>query len=170
MVPVRRLLLGAALASCSAAGSRAERGGCAAVRVRAGDVASALGWTVTTSNPVPGDSQSCEFGGGVRHVQVSVRPTLGRVTVESWIAGHMPLHASAIAGSGEAAVWQPDLHELIAEQNDVLCNVSVSGGGIDTTLATSADLARRLANLCNRIFAPSPPTARATAHSLWRSK
>lgn len=170
MVLGRLLFLGVALASCSAGSSRTGRGGCAALVVRPDDVASAMGWAVTASRPVPGDSQSCEFGNGARHVQVSVRPTLGRVTVESWIAGRMPLRASAFPGAGDAAVWQPDLHELIAEQNDVLCDVSVSGGAIDTTHAASIDLARRLANLCNKVFALSPRASTRAVHSIWRGK
>jgi hypothetical protein len=170
MVLGRLLFLGVALASCSADGPRTGRGGCAAIGVSAGDVASSMGWTMAASHAVPGDSQSCEFDSGARHVQVSVRPELGRVTVENWIAGRMPLHGSAIAGAGEAAVWQPDLHELIAEQHDVLCDVSMSGGAIDTTQAASIDLARRLANLCNKVFALAPRATARAAHSLWRSK
>jgi hypothetical protein len=170
MVLGRLLFLGVVLASCSARGSRTGRDGCAAIRISAGDVASSVGWAVTASHAVPGDSQSCEFGNGARHVQVSVRPTLGRVTVESWIAGRMPLRASAFPGAGDAAIWQPDLHELIAEQNDVLCDVSVSGGAIDTTHAASIDLARRLANLCNKVFALSPRASARAGHSLWRGK
>lgn len=158
------LILGAALASCSAGSSGAGPGGCAAIRVSAADVAASMGWAVAASHAVPGDLQSCEFDGGGRHVQVSVRPTLGRVTVESWLAGRMPLHASAIAGAGEAAVWQPDLRELIAEQQDVLCDVSMSGGAIDTTHAASIDLAQRLATLCNRVFALSPRASVRAVH------
>ena len=168
MVSGLLLVLEAALASCSAGNPGTPQGGCAAIRISAGDVASSVGWPVTASHAVPGDSQSCEFGGGGRHVQVSVRPTLGRVTVESWLAGHMPLHATTITGAGEAAVWQPDLRELIAEQGDVLCDVSMSGGAIDTTHSASIELARRLANLCNKIFALAPRASAPAAHTLWR--
>ena len=150
------LLLAATLAACTGTGARAQKSGCATIRLSLGEVASAVGWPMTSSHDVPGDSLSCEFGGGARRVQVSVRPTVGRVTVESWIEGHMPLHATAFAGVGDAAIWQPELHELIAEESDMLCDVSVTGSAADTEPASSRDVPRRLANLCRKLFAAAP--------------
>ena len=165
----RCLLLAATLAACNGDNPQARVSGCTTIGLTSGEVASAVGWPLTASRGVPGDSESCEFGGGARHVQVSVRPAGGRLTVESWIEGRMPLHASAFAGVGDAAIWQPDLHELIAEEGDVLCDVSVTGRAIDSAPSSSRDVARRLANLCRTLFAVASGSD-GRAHPSWRDK
>jgi hypothetical protein len=119
------------------------------------DVAAVTGSDVMMGRTTPGDSESCEFGSGAQRVQMSVRPKHGRITVASWLEGRMPLRAATLAGVGDAAVWQTELHELIAEQNDVLCDVSLGGAGQDTVQLPSAELARRAAILCNKVFAPT---------------
>jgi len=163
------LLVAATLGACNGNGMRARQSSCATIRLTPGEVTSVVGWPFTGSHGIPGDSESCEFHGGARRLQVSVRPTLGRLTVQSWIEGHMPLHATAFAGVGDAAIWQPDLHELIAEESDVLCDASVTGSAVDTGPASSRDIARRLANLCRKLFAIMPSSA-GQVHSSGRDQ
>lgn len=64
----------------------------------------------------------------------------------------MPLTASPLAGVGDAAVWQASLHEVIAQQHNLLCDIQVRGGAGDIALANEA-LPKALGALCNRIFA-----------------
>jgi hypothetical protein len=117
------------------------------------DVAGILSAPIAGTQPLPGDAQSCEFTtAGFPAITVSVRPGLGRATVEAWEAGKMPLASSPLTGVGEAAVWQEALHEVIAQKNALLCDIQVRAGGGDLVITSSA-LPAALGALCNRIFA-----------------
>ncbi len=117
------------------------------------DVAGVLRASITGTQPLPGDAQSCEFTtAGFPAITVSVRPGLGRTTVDAWVTGKMPLPSSPLTGVGEAAVWQEALHEVIAQKNALLCDIQVRAGGGDFAIASSA-LPAALGALCNRIFA-----------------
>ena len=117
------------------------------------DVAGILSAPITGTRPLPGDAQSCEFStASFPAITVSVRPGLGRTTVEAWATGKMPLTASPLSDVGEAAVWQGSLHEVIAQKNALLCDIQVIGGGSDLALNSNA-LAAALGALCNKIFA-----------------
>ncbi len=119
------------------------------------DFAGILRAPITLAEAVPGDAQSCEFKtAGFPAITVSLRPGLGRTTVEAWASGKMPLPSSPLAGVGEAAVWQEALHEVIAQKNALLCDIQVRAGGGDLAIASSA-LPAALGALCNRIFAAS---------------
>jgi hypothetical protein len=85
-------------------------------------------------------------------ITVSVRPGLGRASLEAWSNGKMPLTARPLANVGEAAVWQDTLHEIVAQKNDLLCDIQVRGSGDDIAIAAEA-LPAALGAMCNRIFA-----------------
>jgi hypothetical protein len=67
----------------------------------------------------------------------------------------MPLPVRALDNVGDAAVWQDMLHEVIAQKNDLLCDIQVRGGDEDMAVAADA-LPKKLGALCNRIFAGHP--------------
>ncbi len=64
----------------------------------------------------------------------------------------MPLSATPLAGVGDQAVWQATLHELIAQKNDLLCDIEVRGAQGDIA-ATADALPLLLGALCNKAFA-----------------
>jgi hypothetical protein len=117
------------------------------------DVGGILSMPITGTKALPGDAQSCEFATATfPALIISVRPGLGRTTVEAWKAGKMPLESSALAGVGDAAVWVETLHEVVAQKNAILCDIQVRGGGSDLALDGKA-LAAATGALCNKIFA-----------------
>jgi hypothetical protein len=117
------------------------------------DVGGILSVPITGTRPLPGDAQSCEFTtASFPAIIVSVRPGLGRTTVDAWATGKMPLDSGPLIGVGDAAVWQEILHEAIAQKNAILCDIQVRGGGGDLALSGNA-LPRAVGALCNKIFA-----------------
>jgi len=117
------------------------------------DVGGILSVPITGTRPLPGDAQSCEFTtASFPAIIVSVRPGLGRTTVDAWATGKMPLDSGPLIGVGDAAVWQETLHEAIAQKNAILCDIQVRGGGGDLALSGNA-LPRAVGALCNKIFA-----------------
>jgi hypothetical protein len=117
------------------------------------DVAGILSAPITGTQPLPGDAQSCEFTtASFPVIIVSVRPGLGRTTVDAWSTGKMPLDSSPLTGVGDAAVWQETLHEVIAQKNAILCDIQVRGGGSDLAL-NAKGLPTAVGALCNKIFA-----------------
>jgi hypothetical protein len=102
-----------------------------------------------------GDGQSCAFlTTGFSSVTVSVRPGLGRASLDAWSNGRMPLAARPFPGVGDAAVWQDTLNEIIAQKNDLLCDIELRGSGDDIAVRAEV-LPNKLGALCNRIFAAS---------------
>lgn len=98
-----------------------------------------------------GDPQSCQFViSGPVTVNVSIRPKMGRVTVNSWVRGRMPLPAAVVTRVGDYAVWQPQLRELIAEQSDLLCDVTVDAAHWKGSVDSIRDHAGAL---CKMVFA-----------------
>jgi hypothetical protein len=79
--------------------------------------------------------------------------------VERWIAGTMALEAVPVRGVGDLAAWQRDLHEVIAEKNDVLCDISVMGTEGDFVDTSEYVLEDRIGNLCNKVFDSAPTPA-----------
>jgi hypothetical protein len=117
------------------------------------DVTGILIAPITGTKTVSADAQSCEYStGGFPAIIVSVRPGLGKSSVESWIAGRMPLKANPLPGVGDTAAWQAALHEVIAQKHNLLCDVQVRGGTTDIALSVNS-LPGALGALCNRIFA-----------------
>lgn len=114
------------------------------------DMAGVLSEPITSVAPLPGDAQSCVFRtASATSVTVSVRPGLGRATVDAWASGKTPLSASPLAGVGDQAVWQQTLHEVIAKKGDLLCDIGVAGPPSATAGATAA----KVGALCAKIFA-----------------
>jgi hypothetical protein len=102
---------------------------------------------------VAGDPQSCAFlTTGFAAITVSVRPGLGRTTLDAWITGKMPLAARPLDEVGDAAVWEDTLHEVIARRDNLLCDIQVRGGA-DDIAATAGALPKALGALCNQVFA-----------------
>jgi hypothetical protein len=126
---------------------------CESRAVKADDVAGILVAPITASRPVSGDDQSCEFlTAGFATITVSVRPGVGKTTLDSWLTGKMPLKVSPLEGVGDAAVWQETLHELVAQKNGMLCDIQVRGGAEDIAVAFQT-LPQVVGALCNKIFA-----------------
>ena len=157
----RRLVLFAAclsFAGCSKAPSGAPPAAapmspCETLILKAADLDGLLQAPITHATALAGDGQSCAFlTTGFSAITVSVRPGLGKASLDAWSTGKMPLPVHPFAGVGDAAVWQDTLHELVAQKNDLLCDIQLRGG--DDDLAVAADtLPGKLGALCNRIFA-----------------
>jgi hypothetical protein len=114
------------------------------------DMAGIVSEPIVSVGPLPGDAQSCVFETATfTSVTVSVRPGLGRASVDTWAGGKMPVSATALAGVGDRAVWQPTLHEVIAEKDNVLCDIGVAGPSATTADVTPA----KVGALCAKIFA-----------------
>jgi hypothetical protein len=126
---------------------------CDSLVLKAADLGGLLHAPITHVTALAGDGQSCAFlTTGFSAVTVSVRPGLGKASLEAWSTGKMPLPVRPLDGVGDAAVWQDTLHEVIAQKNDVLCDIQVRGGNDDIAAAADA-LPGKLGTLCNRIFA-----------------
>ena len=120
------------------------------------DVAGILSAPIIGIQPLPGDAQSCAFvTSSFPALIVSLRPGLGRTTVDAWARGEMPLKGDPLPGVGDGAIWVDTLHEVIAQKNALLCDIQVRGGGSDLALNSQA-LPDALGALCNKIFAAYP--------------
>jgi hypothetical protein len=113
------------------------------------DAAEILGEPVASEKALAGDAQSCVFTtADFTTLTVSVRPGLGRTTVDTWAAGKMPMPVTSVLDVGERAVWQSTLKEINAEKNDLLCDIGVVGPGHGAGATPE-----KLGALCNKIFA-----------------
>jgi hypothetical protein len=150
---------GAAAATRPAATSRAPARGstgnaCDRKLLTAADAATVLSEPITGTKPIPGDAQTCKFTtGSYSSVSVSLRPGLGRATVGAWLSGKMPIGATPLAHVGEHAAWVGDLNEVIAEQNDVLCDIQVTGLAAVYERRPTEAKQQAIGALCNKIFA-----------------
>jgi hypothetical protein len=128
---------------------------CETLVLKAVDLGGLLHAPITQATALAGDGQSCAFlTSGYSAITVSVRPGLGKASLEAWSTGKMPLPVRPLDGVGDAAVWQETLREVIAQKNDLLCDIQVRGGNDDIAVAPDA-LPEKLGALCNRIFAAS---------------
>jgi hypothetical protein len=146
------------LAGCSKAPSAAApvvapTSPCETLVLKASDLGGLLHAPITHATALAGDGQSCAFlTTGFSAITVSVRPGLGKASLDAWSTGKMPLPVRPLGGVGDAAVWQDALHEVIAQKNDVLCDIQVRGGNDDIAVPADA-LPAKLGAMCNRIFA-----------------
>jgi len=141
---------GAGLASTSMA---APASPCETLVLKAADLGGLLQAPVTHAMDLAGDGQSCAFlTTGFSAITVSVRPGLGRASLDAWLAGKMSLAVTPLPGVGDAAVWQDTLHEIIARKDDLLCDIQLRAVSDDIAVAADA-LPGALGALCNRIFA-----------------
>jgi hypothetical protein len=142
---------GAAHASAGPTGNACDR-----KLLTVDDVTGIVAPPITGTSPLQGDPQTCSFDtatsdseGGPR-IMISVRPGLGRTTVETWKAGKMPFPGIALDGVGDSAVWVEAARELDAQKGDLLCVVHAGGSALSVS-----DLQKKLGGLCNTIFARS---------------
>ena len=117
--------------------------------VTSADAAEILGEPAPSEKALPGDAQSCVFTtADFTTLTISLRPGLGRATVDTWAAGKMPMPVTNVSGVGERAVWQSTLKEINAEKNNLLCDIEVVGPG-----HSPGATPEKLGALCNKIFA-----------------
>ena len=165
MIPIARLswLLLAACAACASCSQQPTANvavvipasACDVLTLKTPDLAPLLTAPITRATSLEGDGQSCAFlTTGFASITVSVRPGLGRASLDAWSNGRMPLAARPLTGVGDAAVWQDTLHEIIAQKNDLLCDIQVRGSGDDIAMGSEV-LPSELGALCNRIFSGS---------------
>ncbi len=115
--------------------------------VTSADAAEILGKPVASEETLQGDAQSCVFAtADSTTLTISLRPGLGRATVDTWATGKMDMPVTNVSGVGERAVWQSTLKEINAEKNDLLCDIGVVGHA-------SAATPEKLGAVCNKIFA-----------------
>lgn len=146
-------LAGCAKAPTAAPPILAPISACATLVLKAADLGVFLHAPITHATALAGDGQSCAFlTTGFSAITVSVRPGLGKASLDAWSTGKMPLPVRPLNGVGDAAVWQETLHEVIAQKNDLLCDIQVRGGNDDIAVPADA-LPEELGALCNRIFA-----------------
>ena len=70
--------------------------------VTSADAAEILGEPVASVKTLPGDAQSCVFTtSDFTTLTISLRPGLGRATVDTWAAGKMPMPVTNVSGVGE---------------------------------------------------------------------
>lgn len=147
---------GAAAASGSARAGAAQAtvgNACDRKLLTTADVGGILTAPIIGTKPIPGDPQSCTFDtGSLASISVTLRPGLGRTTVDTWKSGRMPVAAAPLAGVGDDAAWVDPLHEVVAEKNNLLCDIQVMGAGRDFS-GSAADQQRKIGALCNKIFA-----------------
>jgi hypothetical protein len=145
------------LAGCSKSplptGRTAAPSICARHLLRVADFSGILNAPIKGIEPLPGDAQSCEFlTASYPEIIVSVRPGIGRTTVDDWAAGKMALDSRPLAGIGDSAVWMESLLEVVAQKNALLCDIQVRGDGGDLAVDLEA-LPSALGAVCNKIFA-----------------
>jgi hypothetical protein len=121
--------------------------------ITAQDLSDMFTGPITGKKSVPGDEETCTFKtAGYTSVQVTSRPSLGHASVQEWVDGTVSLPASPLSGVGDRAMWQADMHEVIAEKNNALCDIRVMGSS-DLKDPSPATMQKKIGALCNKIFA-----------------
>jgi hypothetical protein len=153
-------LLGTVLCACSRQGPATQPTAarsipptvCARDLLAKDELSALLKAPITGQQAIAGDPQSCEYAtAGFSAITISVRPGLGGTTVDAWATGKMPLEVRAVPNIGDRAVWQDTLHELIAQQHNLLCDIQVRGSGQEIAVAADA-LPEAVGKLCTKIF------------------
>jgi hypothetical protein len=135
----------------------------------AADLVGVLDKPVTGTKPLAGDAQTCIFITGAEpgapQLSVGLRGGMGRVSIASYTSGHMDAYSKwePLAGVGDGAVWIPQLHEVQAQQDDVLCDIQPDG--LSVVLGNAA-AQQKLGALCSMIFARLHLPQSATAASV----
>lgn len=123
------------------------------------DVDGILDKPITGTKPLQGDAQTCYFsaGTGMAEIKVTIRPGMGEATVASYTSGKMSEYAKwqTLNGVGDKAVWNPQLNEVTATMNNVLCETDPGAGALflNPELRKSGKAYERLGALCNKVFA-----------------
>ncbi len=114
------------------------------------DIAGLMTEPIAEMKALPGDPQSCTFTtAGFSSVTVSLRPGLGKVSIDQISSGKTNQTVTPLPGVGERAVWDPTLKEVDAEKNGALCMVSAIGP------ASGGATPDKVGAVCNKIFAGS---------------
>ncbi|MGA9333042.1 MAG: hypothetical protein WBV39_02075 [Rudaea sp.] len=171
LLPIALCILGACSRSAPTVSSGTPAKSTAAIPVGTGsacdlkllavdDLAGILDKPITGYKPLRGDPQTCYFitgGDGSAEVKVSIRPGMGNASLGAFASGHMNDYAKwqTLTGVGERAVWKPQLNEISATMDNVLCEVSPTAGNLflDPKLRASGKAYARLGALCNKVFA-----------------
>jgi hypothetical protein len=133
--------------AAAVAGSACER-----KLLTAADAATVIAGPITGTRPLAGDRGACEFTtAGYASVIVSLRPN-GKATLAVWKSGRMPVSGTPLAGVGDDAVWVGSLDEVVAERNDLLCDIQVNGFAAVLHDRSAAAEQKAVGALCNRIF------------------
>jgi hypothetical protein len=143
----------AASAPAGASASASSGNACDAKLITQQDVSDIFSVPITGEEPIPGDAQTCEFKAGGSSIQISVRPGLGHESVQEWVDGKVAVEASPLAGVGDRAMWQPQMHEVMAGKNNLLCDISAMGLGGVLKDPSPAVMQKKIGALCNKIFA-----------------
>lgn len=144
----------AAASAPAGASARAGSGNaCDAKLITQQDVSDIFSVPITGEKPIPGDAQTCEFEAGASSIQITVRPGHGNARVQQWVDGTVPVPASPLAGVGDRAMWQSNLHEVIAEKNNLLCDIKAMDFGGVLKDPSPAAMQKKIGALCNKIFA-----------------
>jgi hypothetical protein len=114
------------------------------------DVAPLLTEPIANMKALAGDPQSCTFTTtGFSSVTVSLRPGLGKMSIDMIKSGKTNQTVTPLPGVGERAVWDATLKEVDAEKNGALCMVSAIGP------ASGGATADKVGALCNKVLAGS---------------
>lgn len=149
-------------AAASASASAKSGNVCDRHLLTAADLTGILSAPIVGTKPLQGDPQTCyfvtgkkDYGGG--ELRVTLRPGLGVATIATFTSGKMDAYAkwAPLAAVGDGAVWKPDLHEVSAQKDNVLCEIAPSPMSMSDAFAHAGEVAQqqRLGALCNKIFA-----------------
>ena len=139
-----------------AAAPKVSGNACDMKLLTASDLAGVLDKPVTGSKALAGDTQTCIFTTGLEpgapQLSVGLRAGMGRASIASYTSGHMDAYSKwePLSGVGDGAVWISQLHEVQAQQDDVLCDIQPDG--LSVVLGNAA-AQQKLGALCNTIFA-----------------
>jgi hypothetical protein len=119
----------------------------------AADAATILSDPITGTRSTPGDPQSCEFTTtSFSSVRVTLRPGLGRTSLGVWKSGRMPISGTSLSAVGDEAVWVSSLSEVIAEKDDLLCDIQVTDLAAVLGKGPAVAQQKAIGGLCNKIF------------------
>jgi hypothetical protein len=165
--PVGLLLAcaGWAAAACSRTDANAQPGrsattmppggsACSRKLLTVADVGGILREPITGSEEIAGDNGStCRFNTATfQSISVTLRPGAGKASLAVWKSGRMPTASTPLAGVGDEAVWVSSLSEVVAEKNNLLCDVLAEGSARDF-VGSVALQQQNIGALCNKIFA-----------------
>ena len=162
LVPVTLIAL-AAVAGCSKPNGGAQPGvttittGAAATPagtpcdrklVTQADIAGLMTEPIANEKSLPGDPNSCVFTTtGFSSVTVSLRPGLGKMSIDLISSGKTNQTVTPLPGVGDRAVWDATLKEVDADKNNNLCVVSAIGP------ASGNATSDKVGAICTKIFA-----------------
>ena len=124
--------------------------------LKAADLGGFLQAPITHATALAGDGQSCAFltTGFLGHHgerAPGARQGLARRLVGRKNAAAGPTRSTDV---GDAAVWQDTLHEVIAQKNDLLCDIQLRGGNDDIAVRRGCPAPRSWARCATEFSRP----------------